>query len=125
MSMSSRKANRKKKKLKTVLSVVRTILATVILILGIIAFYHAINWYPWAPNNDVGFFIVCMAYLAGIIFVVAGGYGLSPIYWEAIYATIVLAKVDVYNDQEDEEEKHEKIEKAQKRIRKFQKWFLW
>ena len=90
-------------------SLARTIIAIIIIAVGVWYGRMALNWQSWCPNNAIGVIAVMALYAGATIFIVYGTYLVSPIYIgtfgflliEEILARITIDDEDCYDDEED------------------------
>lgn len=69
---------------KTLASLVRTLLAIAIIAISFKLFSSAWSWEVWAPNNDLGFAMVCFLYWGAALGILAGVFGISPVFWSIL-----------------------------------------
>lgn len=80
------------KKERLTLSIVRTVGAIVLIILGIFALYIGLGWHKNVLAdlpNDIAFIVCAFMDLIGAAFVAGGLYGLSPIFWTVLMSSIL------------------------------------
>ena len=121
------KAN-SREKLK--MSVMRTIVAGVVLLSGIKLGNIAINWQQWTSvNSDVGLLMVILMYIGAFFGIIYGVYLISPIYTSIFMNGVIklLLLSTRLEDMDDEEEKEEMEEEKnfQDKISKFREKYLW
>lgn len=121
------KAN-SREKLK--MSVMRTIVAGVVLLSGIKLGNIAINWQQWTSvNSDVGLLMVILMYIGAFFGIIYGVYLISPIYTSIFMNGVIklLLLSTRLEDMDDEEEKEEMEEEKnfQEKISKFREKYLW
>lgn len=121
------KAN-SREKLK--MSVMRTIVAGVVLLSGIKLGNIAINWQQWtSANSDVGLLMVILMYIGAFFGIIYGVYLISPIYTSIFMNGVIklLLLSTRLEDMDDEEEKEEMEEEKnfQEKISKFREKYLW
>ena len=112
------------------MSVMRTIVAIVVLLLGIKLGTVAMNWQEWTSvNSEVGFTIDVYMYCATIVVITYGVYLISPIYTAIIMHKLINWLLDKtrLNDPEDQEKKEvlDEEKNFRKKIIKLQKKYLW
>ena len=115
---------------KLKMSVMRTIVAGVVLLSGIKLGNTAINWQQWTSvNSDVGLLMVILMYIGAFFGIIYGVYLISPIYTSIFMNGVIklLLLSTRLEDMDDEEEKEEMEEEKnfQDKISKFREKYLW
>ena len=100
---------------KIMLTTVRTLLAIAIIVAFASLWMFAADWQSWCPNGDLGFLLCVTLYILSGMGILAGLYGISPIFWIAV-AGICYASIK-------DHDKH--IEDARKAIWRLKKTWAW
>ncbi len=118
------KAN-SREKLK--MSVMRTIVAGVVLLSGIKLGNIAINWQQWtSANSDVGLLMVILMYIGAFFGIIYGVYLISPIYTSIFMNEVIkLLLLSTRLEDMDDEEEMEEEKNFQEKISKFREKYLW
>lgn len=110
-------------------SMKRTIIAILVIAIGVILLQTGLHWRMWYPKDDWGVLMVLSMYAGGIVLLIYGVYLLSPIYIGTfVYILLDEAcrkiRVSIREEEELEEEKKEE-EKHLKKLRDMKKKYLW
>lgn len=114
---------------RLIASIIRTIMAVIIIAVGVCYIYIAMHWQVWCPNNDLGTLLVIGMHIGSIMVLLYGIYLLSPIYIGTA-CCILMEKIlentviNYENYEEDDEEDYE-WEDFRKKVIRLQDKYLW
>ena len=106
---------------KFIASIIRTVIAIIVIGAGIIVGNIGTHWYEWCPNNEIFIPLIIGIYIFSIFFILYGIYLISPIYIGL--AVYVFMQKTIVCEIEDEDE--DVLAEMKKKIKSLRRDFLW
>lgn len=110
---------------RLIASILRTIIAIIVINVGIWCGTASVCWRQWAPNNDFGVIIVIMMYLTAGIIICFGVYLISPIYIGALKYAIIDELLEKTSIQVQEHDNSSELKKIRRKIRRLKETYIW
>jgi len=85
---------------KLILSVLRTMVALVLLGTGVVGMFFGGAWPAWCPDNGIGTISVLLVYLVSILLIIYGIYQVSPVFWKKIEPVVFERWFNIKTDWE-------------------------
>ncbi len=118
----------KTKTKKLMESIIRTIWAIGILLIGTECFLMAINWHAHMPIDNVSVVLTLALYFEALVLIPYGIYMISPIYVSEFvhkFANRIIDKVTINKDYDYEYGKEIAEKKFQNKLFRLKKKYLW
>ena len=111
---------------KLIASMIRTIIAILIIAVGVICGKTAIHWQEWLPNGDYGILLITTMYVASMLVIGYGVYLVSPIYiGYTIYRLLEKGCNKITINAEDHEDDEAEVETFAEKVERLKEKYLW